>query len=252
MQQIVYGVALLFGALACMASGLVGRFDDIDLSGDLRSQYSQLKSSATPLLETNVAFVIFLSLLTLSNIFRKKATSVWFELIWTFVFGTMEVIDIVILANTNISAACHPSSASSLTKRDDAAADTTIGQVASSSADSRIAHASTEICQNWAVMLVLFAFIAVTLYAQWFWLALLGLRHRASNPDFFWCDATPAPLTWHLSPPTPSTEDVVSVSSSSASSLFNEKKASVLVPAPVPVQVRVQLSTRAEVDPRVC
>lgn len=75
----------------------------------------------------------------------------------------MEVIDIVILANGYPSDHCNPSSApSSLTRRDDPATDTTIGQAASLSTAQRASHASKEICQNWAVMLVFFALVAVT------------------------------------------------------------------------------------------
>ncbi|KAG8920548.1 hypothetical protein FRC00_009841, partial [Tulasnella sp. 408] len=96
-QQIFYGVALLLAIVASAACGVLGRFHDIDFSQDLKTQYIKLANSAPPLLETNLALVAFLALLILADGLRsptKGAIPVWFELVWTFVFGVVEIIDI--------------------------------------------------------------------------------------------------------------------------------------------------------------
>ncbi|KAG8955316.1 hypothetical protein FRC04_008667 [Tulasnella sp. 424] len=251
-QQIFYGVALLLAVLASAACGLIGRFHDIDFSQDLNGQYIKLTNGAPPLLETNIALAAFLALLILVDGLRspaKGAIPVWFELVWTFVFGVIEIIDIVLVANNYPSLHCSPSSVSSLTKRD-TIGDDVIGQAATASPDQNLARASKEICQNWAVMLVFFVMIAVLLFAQWFSLALLGLRHRVSHPDFFIMAETPAPFTWHLSASSATAQS--SDSSSIASSSFSTEKAremDVVLGMPVPIQVRVQ---KTQVDRTVC
>ncbi|KAG9051329.1 hypothetical protein FS837_009596 [Tulasnella sp. UAMH 9824] len=254
-QQIFYGVALLLAIVASAACGVLGRFHDIDFSQDLKSQYIKLANNAPPLLETNLALVGFLALLILADGLRsptKGAIPVWFELVWTFVFGVVEVIDIVLLANNYPKLHCSPSSVSTLTRRD-SVGDDVISQAATATPAQNVAGASKEICQNWAVMLVFFAMIAVLLFAQWFYLALLGLRHRVSHPDFFIMAETPAPFTWHLPASTATARASPSSDASSiASSSFSTEKAremDVVLGMPVPIQVRVQ---KTQVDRSVC
>ncbi|KAG9012955.1 hypothetical protein FRB90_006391 [Tulasnella sp. 427] len=253
-QQIFYGVALLLAIVASAACGVVGRFHDIDFSQDLKSQYIKLTNGVPPLFETNLALVGFLAILIVTDVLRspaKGAIPVWFELVWTFVFGVIEVIDIVLLVGNYPRLHCSPSSVSSLTRRD-TVGDDVMSQAASATSAQNAATASKEICQNWAVLFVFFAMIAILLFAQWFHLALLGLRHRVSHPDFFIMAETPEPFTWHLpastSAPRSSSDDTSSIASSS----FSTEKArqmDVILGMPVPVQVRVQ---KTQVDRAVC
>ncbi|KAG8897779.1 hypothetical protein FRB99_007924 [Tulasnella sp. 403] len=255
-QQIFYGVALLLGVLASATSGIINRFNDVDFSTDLRAQYKQLTGSTTATFETNVAFVIVVSILIVADVFRKSAIPVWFELIWTFVFATIEVINVVILANNYPSAHCHPQPSSSLTRRDDVDG-SVMGQMANWSPQEVVSKASKEICQNWAAMFAFFVMIAVLLFSQWIWLAVLGLRHRVSNPNFFWLNETPSPFTWRLPPPSESesapspVDDTPSIFSFAS----DEKKAGILVSSPQPIQVRIHRTSQqqtSEVPPKVC
>ena len=133
----------------------------MDNSSDATVTSLELTNSATPLLEMNVAFAIFTGVLCLVDLFRSKTTPVWFEMIWTFVFGTLEIICIVIVAQNYPSAHCKPSSASPSLGRRDAADDSVIGQAASATSAQNLSKASKELCANWAAMVVLFTMIAV-------------------------------------------------------------------------------------------
>lgn len=109
----------------------------------------------------NIAFVVFTTLLLIVNLFRKRNTPVWFEMVWSFIFGTLEIICVVLLAQQYPSAQCHPSNSSSSLARRDSEDGSLIGQAASASPSQKVATAAKQVCGDWAAMIVFFVMIAV-------------------------------------------------------------------------------------------
>jgi hypothetical protein len=258
-QQIVYGITLLFAILACVASGMINRFKDIDFSAPLLAQYEKLTNSAALHIYTNVALVVFVALLFLADLFRSKAVPVWFELIWTFVFGSLEIANLVILSPDYPTLHCTPSSVNtSGMRRRDSADGSVIGSYVNYNTSANAAaiksEAAQEVCENWAVMFVFFSMLAMILFMQFGWLSLLGLRHRFTHPSFFWRSATPAPYTWHLerASSTLPESDAASISSFSSSSTFDEKKVGRILPMTAPIKVKLTTERNAQIDSRVC
>ncbi|KAG9037358.1 hypothetical protein FRB95_005998 [Tulasnella sp. JGI-2019a] len=249
-QQIMYLSIGAYATGALIASGLATQYNDIEFTGTYLDQYHRLTADVTPHTSTNVALLVFMSILGVSDLFRVNPFPVWFEMSWSLVFGILEVGNIVLAARDYPQAHCTLTPAinvtdSTLSRRDSAG--TSIIGVEDNNLSNRqqiITDAAKGVCGNWSAMFTLYTMAAILmLFLICGWWALVGLRHRRSHPTFF-LGPVPQPLKWELSPES-ATERSVDIETASvtstAVSFENEKKMVEDLPVAPPAAVMVRL-----------
>ncbi|KAG8912561.1 hypothetical protein FRC03_001311 [Tulasnella sp. 419] len=220
-NQIFYATILILSVVACVASLMLQKFQDIPFSGSGNDQYDELVRVSQGALYSNIFLAIFVFFLFVADLFRSRAVPVWVELTWSGLAAAMQIANVVVVNQHPPTAHCASNNVA-LVKRDSPSDDVMTEYAKSEvNAEKLVMSASRQICVNWTLMCAFFVAVAVLLILHIGWLVIIGISNRASHPTFFWTSETPKPFTWSLGEaPLPSSDSA----SMSSESTFNPKK----------------------------